>query len=308
MGKRSLPMPLGAPDGTLSPRDTMARRKRPNKPSLRERLADLRLANATQAAVAIAAGLVLVAAWVFGVPRLEAHAAAQNMTRRIEIRFEGASEWVSGEILETLQAAARAELSPDPLKRDDLVRVRSALLAIGWFDAVDQVQRVHAGLVSVSGRFARPAAVLRKHEATLDHLLDERGRLLPWTYPAGASGLTAIVGSWSSLPALPAAPWVAQEAQAGLDLLKLIRQRPWRAQVREIHVTRDPAGSTIDLKLVTDRGSTIVWGREPGREGAGEVPADRKIQYLDYHHEHHGHIDRGLTQELDITGDIVIGR
>ncbi len=150
--------------------------------------------------------------------------------------------------------------------------------------------------------------MLRKHDASLDHLLDERGRLLPRTFPAGASGLTAIVGSWSTLPALPAAPWVAQEAKAGLDLLHLVRPRPWRAQVREIHVARDAAGGAIRLSIVTDRGSTIVWGRPPGGEGVGEVPAERKIQYLDYHHEQYGHVDRGLTQELDVTGDVVIGR
>jgi hypothetical protein len=256
----------------------------------------------------ITLGLALVAGWILGVPRLEAHATSRHMARQIEIRFEGAPEWAAGEIVESLQAAARAELSPDPLRQDDLVRVRSALMASGWLDAVDQVQRVDPGLVSVSGRFARPAAVLRKHDASLDHLLDERGRLLPRTYPAGTSELTAIIGSWSTLPALPAAPWVAQEAKVGLDLLELLRNRPWRAQVREIHVSRDAAGSTISLSIVTDRGSTIVWGKQPGREGAGEVPAERKIQYLDYHHEHYGHIDRGLTQELDITGDVVIGR
>jgi hypothetical protein len=38
------------------------------------------------------------------------------------------------------------------------------------------------------------------------------------------------------------------------------------------------------------------------------VSAEQKLSYLDYHHQHYGHIDRGFLQEIDITGDVVIGR
>jgi hypothetical protein len=38
------------------------------------------------------------------------------------------------------------------------------------------------------------------------------------------------------------------------------------------------------------------------------VSAEQKLSYLDYHNEHYGHIDRGFLREIDITGDVVIGR
>jgi hypothetical protein len=62
------------------------------------------------------------------------------------------------------------------------------------------------------------------------------------------------------------------------------------------------------IRLITDRGCVILWGRAPGEERGGEVSAEQKLSYLDYHHEHYGHIDRGFLQEIDITGDVVIGR
>ena len=72
-----------------------------------------------------------------------------------------------------------------------------------------------------------------------------------------------------------------------------------------IDVTRHWRDGSI--RLVTDRGCTILWGRAPGEEQGGNVPASQKLSYLDYHHEEYGHIDRGL-QELDITGDVVVGK
>lgn len=291
----------------------MAKRRRGagKPPSLRERLPRFAADHARPIAVSsawLAGTLVVVTAWILGVPKLEAQASVRYLVQEVEVRFVEAPQWAGPELLEHLRGLARAELSPDPLRRQDLVGVRAALFASGWFDTVEQVRRLHGGLVEITGRFARPIAVLREAEGTRDHLVDAQGRLMPRTFTAGRSGLPAIVGSWSGLPALPEAPWVAQEVQVGLELLRLVRGRPWTQQVREVHVHRDPADGHLALELVTDRGCRVIWGRAPGREGVGEVPAARKLEYLDYHHEHYGHIDRGLQQELDITGDVVIGR
>ncbi len=62
------------------------------------------------------------------------------------------------------------------------------------------------------------------------------------------------------------------------------------------------------MRLTTDRGCTIIWGRAPGEEHGREVSARRKLDYLDYHHNQYGHIDRGFPRTVDITGDVVIGR
>ncbi len=287
------------------------RRKKPAKPSLRDRLAEFRPSINRPAAVTAAwiVGIaVLLTAWVMGVPRLEAHASSRHESRRIEVEFSDPPSWLKGELADHLGALARAELSPDPLQREDLVRVRAALTATGWFEQVEQVRRLDPGRVEVSGTYAHPVAVVREQSGTRDHLLDATGRLLPRSYPAASSGLTSIVGSWSQLASMPSAPWVAEEVEAALEVLKLVRTRPWSSQVGEIHVARDPSSSRITLRLITSRGCAIVWGRPPGQEGVGEVAVERKLQYLDYHHEQYGHIDRGMTGELDITGDVVVGR
>jgi hypothetical protein len=93
---------------------------------------------------------------------------------------------------------------------------------------------------------------------------------------------------------------------AALKVLHLIHGRPWRSQVAEIDVASYLGRSSI--RMITDRGCVVLWGRSPDDEQGGEVSAEQKLSYLDYHHEHYGHIDRGFLQELDITGDVVIGR
>jgi len=92
---------------------------------------------------------------------------------------------------------------------------------------------------------------------------------------------------------------------AALELVALIVDQPWRTQVARIDVTLHRKDGS--LRIITDRGCTITWGRAPGEESGGDVPARQKLGYLDYHYQHTGHIDRGLV-ELDVTGDVVVGR
>ncbi len=99
--------------------------------------------------------------------------------------------------------------------------------------------------------------------------------------------------------------WPGKDDTAALELVALINRKPWQDQVAQVDVARHwKAGS---IHLITDRGCTITWGRAPGDEAGGNVPAQQKLSYLDYHHDQYGHIDRGL-EELDITGDVVVGR
>ena len=175
----------------------------------------------------------------------------------------------------------------------------------GWFENIGQVRRVRAGLVEIEARFADPFAVIRDDGG--DHLVDSRGRLMPKTFSAGAAeGFVVIVGARFERPGRPGQQWEGADVIAAMRLLRLVQDRPWREQVVEVDISRFMRESSV--RLITDRGCTIVWGRAPGLETAGEVPAKRKLSYLDYHHEHYGHIDRGFVTELDITGDVVIGR
>ncbi|MCZ6736140.1 MAG: hypothetical protein O7C65_10165 [Planctomycetota bacterium] len=284
------------------------RRRRKTKPAPKQPLVRIDAVTRKRIAAgvswALAVGGVITAS-VLGVPRLQAYASDRQQMGEIEVRFVNSPAWVTGDLQEMLVLTAAVHISADPLRRDGLVTARRALLATGWFQEVRQVRRVGAGLVEIDARFAQPFAVIR--DADGDHLVDPRGRLMPKTFPVGgAEKFTAILGARSGRPAGVGQQWEGSDVTAALGVLRLIHAQPWRQQVAEVDLTHDLP--ELSIRLITDRGCTIVWGRPPGEERGGEVPATRKLSYLDYHYQHYGHIDRGFARELDITGDVVIGR
>jgi len=248
----------------------------------------------------------LVTAWVFGVPRLEAYAAVHQSASGVQVRLLDLAPWVGSQLETSLVETAARHIGPDPFRRADLVDAREALLSTGWFVTVDQVRRVGPQLVEVTAVAAEPFAVIRDPAGRHHHLVDAQGRLLPRIFrTAEEAGYIAITGVQYDRPARPGMMWPGDDITAALELAALIIRKPWRSQVARIDVARHwKDGSMI---LVTDRGCTITWGRAPGDEAGGDVPALQKLSYLDYHHDQYGHIDRGLD-ELDITGDVVVGR
>ena len=252
-------------------------------------------------------GGVFVAAWVLGVPRLEAYASAQQWHGEVEVRFVDPPPWLGDDLKTSLIQTAEEHIDPDPQNRHGLVIGRETLQATGWFNEITQVRRVNSGLVEIDARFAQPFAVIRDSSGEADHLVDPRGRLLPSAFPVGqAKHFTAIVGAAFDRPFRPGEHWPGPDVTAALKVLHLIQERPWRRQVAEIDVGAYMREASI--RLVTDRGCVVLWGRSPGDEYGGEVSADQKLSYLNYHDEHYGHIDRGFLREIDITGDVVIGR
>ncbi len=254
----------------------------------------------------VAAAGVVITGWVLGVPRLEAYASSQPPAEVAAV-FKELPSWVDKKLEADLLAIALQLPCTDPLLRDDLVAARTALLATGWFEGIDQVRRVNAELVEIDARFFRPFALIRDSSGKRDHLVDVRARLMPRSFAVGATkGLAAITGTRYDKPTQPGEPWRGEDITAALKVLHAIRDRPWRGQVASVDVSAYHHSSSI--RLITDRGCAVLWGRAPGDERGGEVPAEQKIRYLDYHDEHYGHIDRGFLQELDVTGDVVIGR
>ena len=240
-------------------------------------------------------------------PRLEAYTSVRQSAGEVQIRFVDPPVWVEGDLESALLAVAGKWIAADPLQRDGLVAARDALLATGWFDGVQQVRRVDPRLVEIDAVFVRPFAVIRDDAGGREYLVDPRGRLLPKSFPAGgASGFTRIVGVRFAPPQQRGQVWPGADVTAALKILHLIHDRPWRTQVAEIDVAALSRSATIRLR--TARDCVILWGRPPGEESGSEVPALRKLSYLDYHYEQYGHIDRGFLRELDITGDVVVGR
>ena len=247
--------------------------------------------------LATAAGIG--AAWIFGVPRLEAFASQHNTVEahEVTIRFVNPPQ-MPVELSNMLLRTASAQINGDPMRRDDLVAVRQALMDTGWFDGIDQVRRVSNDVVEINARFVRPFALIRDHEG--DHLVDASGKLLPMTFERGAhTRFVAISGVYFNRPQRPGMQWEGTDVAAGIRLLQLINQQVWRQQVAEINV----AGYLHDapIKLRTDQECQIVWGGAPGEEPALEELAAGKIQRLNYLNQQYSRIDAGQHGEIDIT-------
>ena len=255
------------------------------------------------AGLAWVAGIgILAAAWVFGVPRLQAFASQQRFSRQVHVQFRNPPKWFKGDLAAHVAETAEMNLGGDPMRRDDLIVCRDALMQTGWFEDVRQVERLAPDLVEVDARFAHPYVVIR--DADGDHLVDASGRLLPWRWPKGQSrdvaGLIAITGAHFRRPRSPGQPWEGSDIVAALKLLRVIDQQPWRSQVAAIDVTGCVRGKP--MKLQTDRDIMIIWGGAPGEEPALEVLAEGKLKRLEYLYRTYQRIDAGESGvEIDLT-------
>lgn len=244
----------------------------------------------------IGIGCVVGAAW-YGVPRLEAHAIENSQVQTIEINFVDPPAWVQGDLEEYLLRTIEPLLVRDPFNRAMLQAVRRDLLNTGWFERIDQVRRVREDRIDVHGLFVDPYAVVRDEHG--DHLVDTRGKLLPRTFSHGQSDkFVVLTGARFPRPGRPGMQWEGADIDAGLALLRLIEAEPWRHQAVEVNISGVIRGEAI--RLVTDRGTRIIWGSRPGEESTLEAPYERKLYYLGHFFREYGHIDTGSDATLDI--------
>jgi hypothetical protein len=270
---------------------------------------DWRVVRRAAVAALWVAGLAGIAAgWMFGVPELEAHVSARHATAEggpIQVRFRAQPAWMFPELQTQLSLTAATQIGRNVMDRNDLAAAREALLATGWFTQVRQVRRIGPTLIEVQATFLEPYALIRDREG--DHLVDREARLIPFSYPAGTPPRTiVIIGARFDRPARAGQVWEGADVEAAMQLCRLIDAQPWREQVAGIDVT--DALKRESIRLLTDRGTRIIWGRPPGEERSAEPPAGQKLSYLRHHFDQHGHIDRGAASEVDVSGDVVVVR
>jgi hypothetical protein len=238
-----------------------------------------------------------------GVPALREAALASEGSRSVTVRFVQRPVWMSDAELEPLAELVADQLRGSALQRGNLAAAREALLHCGWFEEVRQVRRTGGEEVEVDAVWTTPFAVVR--EGGYDHLIDLHGRLLPRCYRPGTTPrqLIRIESAAQPRPAAYGTPWPGEDVQAALAVARLVDARPWRPQVSWIDLSEMPRDGCVRLR--TPRGCAIKWGRAPGREGASEVPARQKLEYLDWLHQHYGRIDAGCEEQLDLLSDYV---
>jgi len=163
-----------------------------------------------------------------------------------------------------------------------------------WVRKVFWTRRSYGGQFIIHAEFREPTAVVAVDKSC--YMIDEQGFLLPGKYrPEALSdcGMLEIHGCAAQLPPV-GHKWAADDLQAGLELVRLLANVPFRSQIRAVNVANyggrtDRAASWITL--TTDRGTTIRWGKPIGKEGGLETTAEQKIALLAAARRDTGHID-----------------
>lgn len=188
--------------------------------------------------------------------------------------------WLPAEERRRLVELVSSAVSLDPFDVESLDRARRALTATGWFHEPPTLRREPGGVVTVSGRWRRPGAVVRAGE--WDYLVSQEGRLLPLRYePGEADPLRAIINAFSGPPIGEdgrlrfGAEWSGGDVQAALSTLALLRRSSAWDRIAAIDASAflDDASLTI----VTRSGGRLVWGAPPGAEAPGEVGDQTKL-------------------------------
>ncbi len=246
---------------------------------------------------------VMALALGMGVPVLSREAAARKSDAPFQVYFSSRPVWMSEADLAPLEEVVAKQLNGSPMDRDGLTESREALMRTGWFSEIIQVKRSGMNEVYVDGVWTTPFAVVR--EEGYDHLIDTDGKLLPRCYREGTSpsSLIRIENASFACPAAYGNEWAGKDMRGAVALARLINDHAWRGQIACIDLDRTKDDGCLRLK--TNRGCTIKWGRCPGNESAAEVPARQKIEYLQWLFDHYGRIDAGCEDELNLLCDYV---
>lgn len=299
-----------------SARDTKKTQKNDRLDRLFDRLIGtgrLRTSMTYLAWTGLAVGLVLVLTVL--VPRLEERRARNTEGNLPPVVIEQAPAWLvtTPELVQEIeQMIGQAAGS----RADDLEGLRTAhsvAVDSGWFETVDRIDRDAEGTIHVRGTMVTPFAVVRWDRN--DHLVDQEGRLLDWTYPSGTAGaqLPLLVGTRTAPPTSQngqldyGAPWNhAEDVAAGLELARTIQGKAWMQGIESIDI--GSYSSRRCLWLQSERGPRICWGLAPNVRSAAEITPAEKLKLIDSIHGLYGPLDRISVPEIDVRHDVATVR
>lgn len=210
--------------------------------------------------------------------------------------LSGAPTWLPQQMQEDIIALAQRGIdsSASPLSMEPLERVGALMERSGWFDGRPQVRREAGGRISISGTWRIPVAVIR--DGGRDYMISWDGKPMPVTYEAGQAQLPVLTGVGIKPPSSSAAieytkPWPGEDVQAGLELLREIRAKPWMKQVASIDLRSFDKDRT--LSILTTSGGRLNWGGRPNKPRLGEASTASKIATIEWLQKRFGSIDAG---------------
>jgi hypothetical protein len=254
----------------------------------------------------------VVAAWVFlpklgaRFPNLQDHQQYRLPTAQIEITPP--PRWVPADLAE--QVARRAGL-PDELSlldKDATRRVAEAFERHPWVKGRVRVSTSVPARMRVELEYREPVAMVRAASGAALFPIDAEATLLP-----SADFLPAEVPKYPLINNVRTPPrgaegtvWKDDNVIAAAQLAVLLKPYWQQFGLQSIRVPENSdnqvAWVDLNLQLMTQGGSRVIWGRAPGAKHPGELPADKKIERIKFYLKHHGPFDAAHgPYEYDIT-------
>ncbi|NOX58846.1 MAG: hypothetical protein GXP29_08315 [Planctomycetes bacterium] len=231
--------------------------------------------------------VALIAVVAYGLHRLEGYVLAQDDSQAPpKIEFVAAPDHLEG-----ILANAVSDFQQRPWTREDLCGdIAQRLSEVAWIKKINSVHRYSDGTLEIDCSYRNPAAMVKTESGML--LVDDEGVLLPGRY--GPDSTLLLIEGVSTEPPSPGQRWNAPELLAGIDLVHLLANETFAAQITGVSVRnfrgcRDRRAAHIEL--ATDRaGGRIIWGSAPGEE-IEENSLEQKVQLLRRNYHRYGRVD-----------------
>jgi hypothetical protein len=196
------------------------------------------------------------------------------------------------------------------LDADLTVRVAGAFLDHPWVARVDRVSKRYPSGLEVSLAYRAPVAMVEVDDGTAVFPVDEQGVVLPTSdfSPEEVHRYPRIAEIYTRPSGAVGTRWGDAAVHGGAQIAAAMG-RDWQRLdlARIVPVERKPAkmGVEYTYAIVTHSGSTVYWGRAPGTDLPGEMPAARKIMQLKrYAEQNAGKLDGADgPQEMEFGQD-----
>jgi len=226
------------------------------------------------AAGAIAVGATLVGSVVQGRRYAEAHVLAGGPTPTVV--FRDVPAWMNSELLDRLTQTVTPVSARSSLDHELLVETAQILAADPWVRRVVQVrrrsERASGDTIEVACEFRTPVALV-EGEGTY-WMVDADGVKLPERFGRDELSRVALAGPGAlklrvvtgveSVPPQAGEVWPGEDLRAGLDLVRLLHDKPYAADVATVDVRNFGtrlSRTAPQVVMHTLDGVELRWGR-----------------------------------------------
>ena len=257
---------------------------------------------------------LLIGGWYLAWNRVRPHVLSSeaHVVTPEKVTLTELPPWIHSDLrAEGFRAASLDE--PLSIMDDNLAeRIGNAFSQLPWVARVRRVRKHDGGRVTVDLEYRRPVCMVEVGNSW--DPVDAGGVLLPREdiSQVQASHYPRLVGIETRPVGAEGEPWGDARVLGGAEIAAELIDVWKELRLRQI-VPSDPLATGVaeepTYTLQTRSGTTIVWGRAPGSDAPGELPAADKVARLRRYFKKHGTLDgRDGPQELDIHRLRVSGR